>query len=124
MKLAIVDDSILFRKSIRRLLDSIDDLEIVAEAASVAEAVKMLQEEKPDAVLLDIELPDGNGFDVVDQVFSAKYRPHTIVLTNYPTAAYRELARQRKIRHFYDKTTEFITALEILRDWAIGRPMI
>ena len=124
MKLAIIDDSMLFRKSIRRLLDSISGLEIIAEAASVKEAVSMLQNQKPDAVLLDIELPDGTGFDVVDQAYQKNFRPRTIVLTNYPTAAYRDLAKRYKIRHFYDKTTEFIRALEVLRDWVARSPLI
>lgn len=65
IRLALVDDSELVRLGLRTLLElNREHIEIVAEAASVAEAIVRIPPASPDLVLLDMRLPDGTGVDV------------------------------------------------------------
>jgi len=65
----IIDDEAHARQTIRAILkSSCDDVNIVAEAANVAEAVKSIKQFQPQLLFLDIDLPDGNGFDILKQV--------------------------------------------------------
>jgi two-component system LytT family response regulator len=68
MKVAIVDDEQLARKILREYLAETDDVEIVAECANGFEAVKAVAELKPDLLLLDIQMPRLDGFEVLELV--------------------------------------------------------
>ena len=83
---AIVDDEPLGRKLIRQLLRDIPDIRIVGEAATVGRAVQLLATERPDIVFLDVALPDGNAFDVLNGV-GAAYTSVTIFVTAHDNHA-------------------------------------
>src|SRR5438067_13806991 len=68
MQVAIVDDEELARKLVREYLSGIEDIEIVAECANGFEAVKAVTELKPDLLLLDIQMPRLDGFEVLELV--------------------------------------------------------
>lgn len=68
MQVAIVDDEELARKLVREYLSGIEDIEIVAECANGFEAVKAVSELKPDLLLLDIQMPRLDGFEVLELV--------------------------------------------------------
>ena len=68
MKAIIVDDERLARMEMRRLLAAHADVEIVGEAVDVASAKAMIEDLNPDLVFLDIQMPDGTGFDVLGQL--------------------------------------------------------
>jgi two-component system LytT family response regulator len=61
----IVDDERLARQKIRTFLEGRTDVTIVGEAANVEDAIAAIEREKPDVVLLDIQMPGGDGFDVL-----------------------------------------------------------
>jgi two-component system LytT family response regulator len=68
MKIAIVDDEQLARKLLREYLSAYSDVEIVAECANGFEAVKAVTDIKPDLLLLDIQMPRLNGFEVLELI--------------------------------------------------------
>ncbi len=81
----IVDDERLARRELRRLLAEHPEIEIVAEAANVAEAARALDDEDPELVFLDIEMPDGTGFDLLAQreqvpqvIFTTAFDQHAL----------------------------------------------
>jgi len=82
MRVLIVDDEARARKSLRQItLLYAPHLNIVGEANSVASALKAIQEHQPDLVLLDIQLGDGNGFNVLNK--SKPYSFQVIFITAY-----------------------------------------
>src|SRR5262250_1739744 len=68
MRVAIVDDEELARKIVREYLVDVEDVEIVAECANGFEAVKAVTDLKPDLLLLDIQMPRLDGFEVLELV--------------------------------------------------------
>src|SRR5207253_8724767 len=68
MRIAIVDDEQLARKLLREYLSAYTDIEIVAECANGFEAVKAVTDFKPDLLLLDIQMPRLDGFEVLELI--------------------------------------------------------
>jgi two-component system LytT family response regulator len=68
LRIALVDDEPLARDVLREMLAAHDDVEIVAECANGFEAVKAVSDLKPDLLLLDIQMPKLDGFDVLELV--------------------------------------------------------
>jgi DNA-binding NarL/FixJ family response regulator len=62
-RVVLVDDHELFRAGVRSELDGLVD--VVGDAASVADAVALIREQAPDVVLLDVHMPDGGGLEVI-----------------------------------------------------------
>ena len=65
LRVLIVDDERLARQKVRTFLGTRDDVEVAAEAANAGEALAVLRDEPVDLVFLDIQMPGGDGFDVV-----------------------------------------------------------
>jgi two-component system LytT family response regulator len=80
VNILIVDDARLARSELLGLLESWPAHTVVGEAANVADAIAMVNETKPDLLLLDINLPDGTGFDVLER---ADFTPRVIFTTAY-----------------------------------------
>lgn len=94
MKILIVDDSRLARKELSGLLQN-SRYEIIGEAGDVQTAVATINNLRPDLVLLDINLPDGTGFDVLEQsdhtpgvIFTTAYEEHAIQAFEYNVLDY------------------------------------
>jgi DNA-binding NarL/FixJ family response regulator len=77
----IVDDHPSFRASARALLQA-EGFEVVGEAADGAEALRAVEELHPDVVLLDVQLPDTDGFDVAAQLTRRNASAPAVVLTS------------------------------------------
>jgi two-component system response regulator LytT len=86
-KVIIVDDEKLARDEMRFLLSQERDVEIVGEAAGGREAVDLVREKKPDALFLDIQMPEMNGFQVVAELLKEGDVPLVIFATAYDSYA-------------------------------------
>lgn len=68
-KVVIIDDETRTRSLLKKMVNNSDyPLEVVGEGNSVSNGLKAIQEYEPDIVLLDIQMPDGSGFDVLDKI--------------------------------------------------------
>ncbi|RKD91857.1 LytR/AlgR family response regulator transcription factor [Mangrovibacterium diazotrophicum] len=82
VRTVIIDDDQLARKILYRIINqNFEELEIVGEAGSVSEGLKLINEADPDLVFLDIEMPDGTGFDLIDQLTEVDFR--LVFVTSY-----------------------------------------
>ncbi len=78
LRVLVVDDSEIVRRSICQVLQSQADIEIICEASGGAEAVRKVRVHRPDVVLLDITMPAMNGFDAARRI---KHEfPSTLIL--------------------------------------------
>jgi len=82
LRLLIVDDEPLIRAGIRHDLSGMDSLEIAGECECVAEALDAIRSSQVDLVLLDVQLPDGTGFDVVREI-GPERMPAVVFVTAY-----------------------------------------
>lgn len=87
VKVLVVDDHEVVRTGIASLLSG-SNVKIVAEAGTSAEAVKMANKHKPDVILLDIRLPDGDGLDVMPKLKKYAPKASVVVLSTYDNPTY------------------------------------
>jgi two-component system, LytTR family, response regulator len=81
----IVDDEELGRRMLRSLLAADDDVQVIGEAASAAEARRKISEHRPDLVFMDVEMPGGNGIEVLQDIDEPV--PYVILVTAHPEFA-------------------------------------
>jgi two-component system response regulator DevR len=79
----LVDDHELIRRALRELLSAEPDIQVVGEAGSVAEASERIPEQRPDVVILDLRLPDGQGTEVCRRVGPQVPETRWLVLTSF-----------------------------------------
>ena len=89
----IVDDERLARETLRLLLDTHEEIEIVGECQNGAEAVTAIKQHSPDLVFLDIQMPEMNGFEVIKTV-GPEHMPVVIFVTAYDQYALRAFEAQ------------------------------
>jgi two-component system, NarL family, response regulator DevR len=83
----LVDDHELIRRALRELLAAEKDIDVVGEAGSVAEASERIPDARPDVVVLDLRLPDGQGTEVVRNVSGRVPDAKWLVLTSFDDPA-------------------------------------
>jgi two-component system LytT family response regulator len=88
IRAAIVDDEPLARRRIRNLLMDAPDVEVIAECANGKDAIESLEESLPDLLFLDIQMPEVDGFDVLQAIGVGRV-PAVIFVTAYDQFALR-----------------------------------
>lgn len=89
IRLLIVDDEAPALKDLKRICGKLDGVEVVGEGTDGPEAVKLVKKLKPDAVLLDIQMPGLDGFQVVARIADMEQSPSIIFVTAYDHYAIR-----------------------------------
>jgi two-component system, NarL family, invasion response regulator UvrY len=85
IKVLIVDDHALVRMGIRRLLDDLPDMDVVAEAENGEEALVLVKSHKPDVVLLDMKMPGIDGWEVTRRLKKSNPQIKVIAVTAMST---------------------------------------
>lgn len=83
IKIMLVDDHEVVRTGIRTILERRPGFTIVGEAGTAAEAVAVASESKPDVIVMDVRLPDGNGVEATREIRGARPETKVIMLTSY-----------------------------------------
>jgi len=115
-KVFVVEDTPSIRARLIELIDEIDDVCVVGEAESPAEAVAGIRRTQPHCVVLDFRLIGGTGVDVLRAVHPASPEIGFIVLTNHPTAQYRRACMEAGAFAFLDKSTELAKLKDVVVD--------
>lgn len=124
IRLILVDDHPVIRAGLTALLGTAGDIEIVAEAASGREAVELVREHRPDVVLTDLRMPDGDGVEAIRAIRAFDRTVALAVLTTYETDTDILRAIEAGAAGYLLKDTppdELITAV---RDIASGRTIL
>lgn len=88
IRVLLVDDDVLVRTGVRMILDAEDEIEVVGEASSGREAVEAVKRLRPSVVLMDIEMPDGDGISATREVASAAEETRVVILTTFESDEY------------------------------------
>lgn len=104
IRVLIADDHALVRAGIRALVERIKGVVVVAEAGKGSEALQLLDQFQPNLVLLDITMPDGNGFDVLGHVAKKFPAIRVIVLTVHEAGEYAIRALREGATGFLPKS--------------------
>jgi two-component system, NarL family, response regulator DevR len=83
IRLMLVDDHEVVRMGLNALFGQTRGIEVVAEAGSVADAVKGAAQHRPDVILMDLRLPDGTGIDACRDILSAHPDTRVLFLTSH-----------------------------------------
>ena len=113
----LVEDSLAIRARLAATIRGIDGAQLVGEAGKVAEAIDGIRATHPSAVILDLQLEDGSGLDVLKAVQPASPALHVAVLTNYATDQHRRACLDAGAEFFLDKSSDFPRIREIVQRW-------
>jgi DNA-binding NarL/FixJ family response regulator len=110
----VVDDSAAVRaRVVGRLRDA--GLDVVGEAATAAAALELLRALHPDAILLDLQLPDRSGLDILPALKAHVPSPMVVVLTNCADDSCRRRSLALGADHFFDKSIDFDAVADALQ---------
>ncbi|TDD95385.1 response regulator [Actinomadura rubrisoli] len=117
IRVLLADDQMLIRSGIRSLLDSEDDIEVVAEAADGQQAIALAVEHRPDIALVDIQMPVLDGIEATRQIVADRRLAgvRVVILTNYGLDEYIFRALRAGASGFLLKDTHPAELLQALR---------
>jgi len=107
MRLFLVEDSSLLGERLEAMLAALPGVEVIGRAGTAPAATAAILERRPDLVVLDIQLAQGSGFDVLRALHAQAPELHVVMLSNYSSDPYRQIAERFGAKAFFDKSREF-----------------
>ena len=123
-RVLIVDDHPLFRRGLVQLLRTIPAFVLVGEAASGAEGLALARELRPDLILLDLNMRDGDGLDMLRGLRTARSEARVVMVTVSDSGEDVVAALRGGVEGYLLKDMEPEAMLEALQDVAAGRVVI
>jgi NarL family two-component system response regulator LiaR len=117
----LVDDHQVVRQGVRAFLDAMNDIEVVAEAESGEEAVRLSAEHVPDVILMDLLMPGMDGVEATRKVKDVSPRTQVVVLTSYHQDEHIFPALQAGAISYILKDIEMVELAEAIRQAAQGQ---
>jgi DNA-binding NarL/FixJ family response regulator len=109
----IVDDHSGFRTQARRMLET-EGYRVIGEAGDVASAVEAARTLEPELAVVDVYLPDGNGFDLATQLAALDVAPAVVLTSSHDDAEFAGCAADSGARGFVPKTELSRAAIDAL----------
>ena len=120
----IVDDHEIVRRGIAEIVDRDESLEVVAEAGSVADAVRRADLVRPDVILVDLQLPDGTGIDIMNSLRASHPQILPVVLTSFDDDEALAEALEVGARAYVLKSVHGAEISDVVRAVADGRVLL
>ena len=120
IKILLVDDHTIVRNGIRMMLETVSDIQVTGEAASAAETMLLVQQQSFDVVLLDIELPDSSGLDLLKILHQNHPKIAVLMLSTYSEDIYKEKALSYGAAGYLTKGTSLETLVSAIHTVAEG----
>lgn len=124
IRIVIADDHELVRAGLRRLLESEEDISVLAEAGSGRDAVALCREHKPELALLDFAMPDLDGIEATRQIVAEKLGTRILILTMHDNEEYAIRLIQAGASGFILKGTSPDEMITAIRKVACGKTYI
>jgi len=123
LRVFIVEDSKVIREHLIETISSLPNVKVVGHADTEAAAISALQRRPCDVLVLDLQLRDGHGLNVLHELRTPSDRPPMtiIVLTNCASAQYRTRSIELGADYFFDKSCEYHCVGDVLADLAMRR---
>ncbi len=106
LRLCVVEDSSEIRARLRALVAGLPGVELCGEAGSVAEAAELVGSLRPDAMILDLRLPDGSGAEALLALRGLPHPPRVIVFTQFASERLCEMCLRLGAHYFLDKSRD------------------
>lgn len=113
-KVLVADDSTLVRQHLVAMLSEIEQVKLVAEADDIDATLESVRTLHPDLVVLDIQMPGGNGINALKDIKRDYPETRVIMLTNHTNSFYRDTCMRAGADSFLDKSIEFEQVPKIL----------
>ena len=124
MKVLIVDDSVMIQERIGLLVKSCDVVTDTYQAYNLSEAKTLIEKIIIDVVVIDIRMPDGSGFELLEYVKNSHSNIMTIMITNYPFNQYKVKAKEMGVNYFLSKQNDFELIEPSLRQLKVARDIL
>ncbi|MFE9577062.1 response regulator [Nocardia sp. NPDC006044] len=124
VRVVIVDDDQLVRMALRLVIDGEPDLTVVAEAADGDTAIQVVDEERPDVVLMDVRMPGRDGVDTTRYLRSLPAAPAVLMLTTFDSDDLVLAALRAGALGFVLKDTPPARIADAVRTVATGHPVL
>ena len=111
----VVDDHELLRAGTRRILDEADGFLVVGEAGDGETAIRLVQQLRPDVVLVDIRLPTGNGIEVTRRILELQPEATVLILSAYDDEHYVQAALAAGVSGYLLKTLPSTELVRLIR---------
>lgn len=120
ISVAIIEDHQILVDSLGLMLRYEPDMEFLGAASTVSDGQQLIQHSKPDVLLLDVGLPDGNGLDIIPEVNSTSPETHIVVLTSLSDEVTLMRVIDSGISGFVSKNSQLSELLATIRKAADG----
>jgi NarL family two-component system response regulator LiaR len=124
IRVLVVDDHAMLRRGLRFFLRGFDDLELVGEASSANEAIRLCAELQPDVVLMDMVMPDTNGAQATRAIRSQYPNVQVIALTSFQEQDLIEQALQAGAIGYLLKNVSADELARAIREAHAGHPIL
>jgi len=121
IRILLADDHNIVRTGIRQLLESADDLQVIAEAGDGEEAQALIEQHRPDVAVLDIQMPKASGIEVTRWVRSHLPEVGVLILTAYDDDPYVMAVLQAGANGYVLKTGQPDELIQAVRDVHEGK---
>ncbi|WP_162795248.1 response regulator, partial [Nonomuraea lactucae] len=124
IRVLVADDQALVRAGVRMLLQAAGDMEVVAEAADGAEAVRQAERHLPDVILMDLRMPRVDGLEATRRVLAARPASRVVVLTTFAEDANVHAALRAGAVGFLVKDDEPERMVDAVRRASAGEQLL
>lgn len=114
----IVDDHEFFVERMIGLLTEVNNVSSIQTAGNYHDAFRMLDNRKPDVILLDISLPGKSGLDLLQKIKQLEWDCAVIMISNLTGSYYKQECKRLGASYFLDKSSEFEMVPTLIKDFS------
>ncbi len=124
IRVLIADDHLVVREGLEAMLHSSDEFEIVGQAIDGLETLRLVEELRPDVVLIDVQMPKMDGIEATRRIMELVPTTHVVILSSFDQDEYIYKAIQAGARGYILKDIELPALLDVVRAAAQGESVL